>query len=217
MQENERKEQQAQDISWEIEEEEPAEDTQEQGLLNITFIPKYMDIFDGLCATDQADGTGKRARMLFAVLVLLMFVGGCAGSTGGGLKVTRVVTLVKAAFMDMRKMIHPNAVVNVRMEGRAMPEKQVRGVQAYFSVYMLLYAVSWLLLSLNGFDLLSTFTALSACINNIGPGLGMVGPTGNFSAFAPWAKLLLSFDMLAGRLEIFPMLVLFLPDTWRRF
>ena len=92
-------------------------------------------------------------------LVLLMFVGGCAGSTGGGLKVTRVVTLVKAAFMDMRKMIHPNAVVNVRMEGRAMPEKQVRGVQAYFSVYMLLYAVSWLLLSLDGFDLLSTFTA----------------------------------------------------------
>ena len=160
---------------------------------------------------DQWPGYAK------TVLVLLMFVGGCAGSTGGGLKVTRVVTLVKAAFMDMRKMIHPNAVVNVRMEGRAMPEKQVRGVQAYFSVYMLLYAVSWLLLSLNGFDLLSTFTALSACINNIGPGLGMVGPTGNFSAFAPWAKLLLSFDMLAGRLEIFPMLVLFLPDTWRKF
>ena len=150
-----------------------------------------------------------------AILVALMFIGGCAGSTGGGLKVTRVVTLVKAAFMDMRKMIHPNAVVNVRMEGRAMPEKQVRGVQAYFSVYMLLYAVSWLLLSLNGFDLLSTFTALSACINNIGPGLGMVGPTGNFSAFAPWAKLLLSFDMLAGRLEIFPMLLLFVPSTWR--
>ena len=158
---------------------------------------------------DQWPGYAK------TVLVLLMFVGGCAGSTGGGLKVTRVVTLVKAAFMDMRKMIHPNAVVNVRMEGRAMPEKQVRGVQAYFSVYMLLYAVSWLLLSLNGFDLLSTFTALSACINNIGPGLGMVGPTGNFSAFAPWAKLLLSFDMLAGRLEIFPMLLLFVPSTWR--
>ena len=88
-------------------------------------------------------------------------------------------------------------------------------LSAYFSVYMLLYAVSWLLLSLNGFDLLSTFTALSACINNIGPGLGMVGPTGNFSAFAPWAKLLLSFDMLAGRLEIFPMLLLFVPSTWR--
>ena len=149
------------------------------------------------------------------VLVLLMFVGGCAGSTGGGLKVTRVVTLAKAAYADMRKMLHPNAVIRVRMEGRAMPEKQVRGVQAYFSVYMLLYAVSWLLLSLDGFDLISTFTALAACINNIGPGLGMVGPTGNFGAFSPWAKLLLSFDMLAGRLEIFPMLLLFVPSTWR--
>ena len=159
---------------------------------------------------DQWPGYAK------TVLVLLMFVGGCAGSTGGGLKVTRVVTLVKAAFMDMRKMIHPNAVVNVRMEGRAMPEKQVRGVQAYFSVYMLLYAVSWLLLSLDGFDLISTFTALAACINNIGPGLGLVGPTGNFFAFSPWAKLLLSFDMLAGRLEIFPMLLLFAPSLWKK-
>ena len=149
------------------------------------------------------------------VLVLLMFVGGCAGSTGGGLKVTRVVTLAKAAYADMRKMLHPNAVIRVRMEGRALPEKQVRGVQAYFSVYMLLYAVSWLLLSLDGFDLISTFTALASCINNIGPGLGMVGPTGNFGAFSPWAKLLLSFDMLAGRLEIFPMLLLFVPSTWR--
>ena len=149
------------------------------------------------------------------VLVLLMFVGGCAGSTGGGLKVTRVVTLAKAAYADMRKMLHPNAVIRVRMEGRALPEKQVRGVQAYFSVYMLLFAVSWLLLSLDGFDLISTFTALASCINNIGPGLGMVGPTGNFGAFSPWAKLLLSFDMLAGRLEIFPMLLLFVPSTWR--
>ena len=149
------------------------------------------------------------------VLVLLMFVGGCAGSTGGGLKVTRVVTLAKAAYADMRKMLHPNAVIRVRMEGRALPEKQVRGVQAYFSVYMLLFAVSWLLLSLDGFDLISTFTALAACINNIGPGLGMVGPTGNFGAFSPWAKLLLSFDMLAGRLEIFPMLLLFAPSLWR--
>ena len=150
-----------------------------------------------------------------AVLVLLMFIGGCAGSTGGGLKVSRVVMLVKTAWADMRKMLHPNAVIRVRMEGRALPEKQVRGVQAYFSVYMLLFAVSWLLLSLDGFDLVSTFTALASCINNIGPGLGMVGPTGNFSAFAPWAKLLLSFDMLAGRLEIFPMLLLFVPSTWR--
>ena len=150
------------------------------------------------------------------MLVLLMFIGGCAGSTGGGLKVTRVVTLAKAAYGDMRKMLHPNAVIRVRMEGRALSEKQVRGVQAYFSVYMLLFAVSWLLLSLDGFDLISTFTALAACINNIGPGLGLVGPTGNFFAFSPWAKLLLSFDMLAGRLEIFPMLLLFAPSLWKK-
>ena len=149
------------------------------------------------------------------VLVLLMFVGGCAGSTAGGLKVTRIVTLAKAAVMDMRKMLHPNAVINVRMEGRALPEKQVRGVQAYLSIYILILCGSWLLLSLAGFDELTTFTAVVTCINNVGPGLNMLGPTGNFGFFAPWAKLLLSFDMLAGRLELFPMLLLFAPSIWR--
>lgn len=149
------------------------------------------------------------------VLVLLMFVGGCAGSTAGGLKVTRIVTLAKAAVMDMRKMLHPNAVINVRMEGRALPEKQVRGVQAYLSIYILILCGSWLLLSLAGFDELTTFTSVVTCINNVGPGLNMVGPTGNFGFFAPWAKLLLSFDMLAGRLELFPMLLLFAPSIWR--
>lgn len=149
------------------------------------------------------------------VLVLLMFVGGCAGSTAGGLKVTRIVTLAKAAVIDMRKMLHPNAVINVRMEGRALPEKQVRGVQAYLSIYILILCGSWLLLSLAGFDELTTFTSVVTCINNVGPGLNMVGPTGNFSFFAPWAKLLLSFDMLAGRLELFPMLLLFAPSIWR--
>ena len=158
---------------------------------------------------DQWPGYAK------TVLVLLMFIGGCAGSTGGGLKVTRIVTMAQAAFADMRKMLHPNAVIRVRMEGRALPEKQVRGVQAYFSLYMLLFGISWLLLSLEGFDLLSTFTALASCINNIGPGLGMVGPMGSFAAFSPASKLLLSFDMLAGRLEIFPMLLLFAPSLWR--
>ena len=164
-------------------------------------------------ATADFDQWPEYAR---TVLVLLMFIGGCAGSTGGGLKVTRVVTLAKAAYGDMRKMLHPNAVIRVRMEGRALSEKQVRGVQAYFSLYMLLFGISWLLLSLEGFDLLSTFTALASCINNIGPGLGMVGPMGSFAAFSPASKLLLSFDMLAGRLEIFPMLLLFTPPTWRK-
>ena len=117
---------------------------------------------------------------------------------------------------DEQILIRRGAVIRVRMEGRALSEKQVRGVQAYFSVYMLLFAVSWLLLSLDGCNLISTFTARAACINNIGPGLEVVGPMGNYAQFSPAAKLLLSFDMLVGRLEIFPMLLLFAPSIWKR-
>ena len=150
------------------------------------------------------------------ILVVLMFVGACAGSTGGGIKVARVVILVKSALADMRKMLHPNAVSTVRFEGKPLPERNLRGVHVFISVYLLVFTVSFLLLSLEDFDLITTFTALAACINNIGPGLEVVGPTGNFSAFSPAAKLLLSFNMLVGRLEIFPMLLLVAPSIWKR-
>ena len=150
------------------------------------------------------------------ILVVLMFVGACAGSTGGGIKVARVVILVKSALADMRKMLHPNAVSTVRFEGKPLPERNLRGVHVFISVYLLVFTVSFLLLSLEDFDLITTFTALAACINNIGPGLELVGPTGNFSAFSPAAKLLLSFNMLVGRLEIFPMLLLVAPSIWKR-
>lgn len=150
------------------------------------------------------------------ILVVLMFVGACAGSTGGGIKVARVVILVKSALADMRKMLHPNAVSAVRFEGKPLPERNLRGVHVFISVYLLVFTVSFLLLSLEDFDLITTFTALAACINNIGPGLEVVGPTGNFSAFSPAAKLLLSFNMLVGRLEIFPMLLLVAPSIWKR-
>lgn len=151
-----------------------------------------------------------------SVLLLLMFVGSCAGSTAGGLKVGRVIILVKASFADMQKMLHPNAVSTVRFEGRPLADATVRSAYQYITVYLGLFVSSCLLLSLEGFDLISTFTAVTACINNIGPGLELVGPTGNFSAFSPLGKLLLSFDMLAGRLELFPMLLLFAPSIWRR-
>ena len=151
-----------------------------------------------------------------SILTVDMFIGACAGSTGGGIKVDRVVILVKASIRDMRKMLHPNAVAQVRFEGKPLPERNVQGVHTYIAVYLLIFVASYLLLALEGFDLVSTFTGLSACINNIGPGLGMVGPAGNFAAFSPFSKLLLSFDMLVGRLEIFPMLLLFAPSTWRR-
>ena len=150
------------------------------------------------------------------ILVVLMFVGACAGSTGGGIKVARVVILVKSALADMRKMLHPNAISTVRFEGKPLPERNLRGVHVFISVYLLVFTVSFLLLSLEDFDLITTFTALTACINNIGPGLELVGPTGNFSAFSPAAKLLLSFNMLVGRLEIFPMLLLVAPSIWKR-
>ena len=150
------------------------------------------------------------------ILVALMFVGACAGSTGGGIKVSRIVILAKASFHDMRKMLHPNAVSVVRFEEKPLSEKSVRSVHQYLTMFIFVYFVSLLLLSLEGFDLVTTFTAVAACINNIGPGLELVGPTGNFSIFSSASKLLLSFDMLVGRLEIFPMLLLFAPSVWQR-
>jgi len=150
------------------------------------------------------------------ILVVLMFVGACAGSTGGGMKVARLVILAKASYHDMRKMLHPNAVSTVRFEGKTLSDKEVRSVHLYLTMYVCVFTVSLLLLSLEGFDLVTTFTALTACINNIGPGLEVVGPMGNYAAFSHFGKLLLSFNMLVGRLEVFPMLLLFAPSVWTR-
>ena len=151
-----------------------------------------------------------------AILVTLMFIGACAGSTGGGIKVARIIILVKTSLGDMRKMLHPNAIVTVRMEGKPLSDKHIRSVHLFITVYLLVFTGSLLLLSLEGFDLITTFTALTACINNIGPGLEMVGPIGNFAAFSDFSKLLLSFKMLVGRLEIFPLLALFSRRNWKQ-
>ena len=151
-----------------------------------------------------------------AILVTLMFVGACAGSTGGGIKVARLVILSKTSLCDMRRMLHPNAVSTVRFEGKPMGDKQIRSVHLFLTVYLMVFCVSCLLLSLEHKDLITTFTAVASCMNNIGPGLEIVGPMGNFSSFSYASKLLLSFDMLAGRLELFPMLLLFSPSIWKR-
>ena len=151
-----------------------------------------------------------------AILVILMFIGASAGSTGGGIKVARVVILCKTSLGDMRKMLHPNAVTTVRFEGKPLTDRSIRSVHLFLTVYILVFTVSVLLLSLDRFDLITTFTAVAACINNIGPGLEVVGPMGNYAQFSPAAKLLLSFNMLVGRLEIFPMLLLFAPSIWKR-
>ncbi len=150
------------------------------------------------------------------ILVCIMFFGACTGSTGGGLKIARIVILVKASVRDLQKALHPRAVTSVRFEGKPLESKTLNSVHVYLTLYIILFVGSVLLLSLEHFDLVTTFTAVTACLNNIGPGLAMVGPTGNFANFSAWGKLLLSFDMLAGRLELFPMLVLFAPSVWRR-
>ena len=150
------------------------------------------------------------------LLLVLMFVGGCAGSTAGGLKMSRVIIFFKAARQDLNKMLHTHAVTTIRFEGKPLDEKTLQGVHNYFNVYMLLIMLSTVLVSLDGFDLTTTFTAVITCINNVGPGMELVGPMGNFSQFSAPVKYLLSFDMLAGRLELYPMLALFAPRLWRR-
>lgn len=150
------------------------------------------------------------------LLLLLMFVGGCAGSTAGGLKVSRVIIFFKAARQDLNKMLHTHAVTAIRFEGKPLDEKTLQGVHNYFNVYMLLIMLSTVLVSLDGFDMITTFTAVITCLNNVGPGMELVGPMGNFSQFSAPVKYLLSFDMLAGRLELYPMLAMFAPRLWRR-
>lgn len=150
------------------------------------------------------------------VICILTFIGACAGSTAGGLKISRIVIFFKAAKQDLNKMLHTHAVTTVRFEGKPLDEKVLRGVHNYFNIYMLLLAVSVLLISLDGFDLVTTFTSVLTCFNNVGPGLEVVGPMGNFAGFSAPAKLLLSFDMLAGRLELYPMLALFSPRLWQK-
>ncbi|MDR1765201.1 MAG: TrkH family potassium uptake protein [Lachnospiraceae bacterium] len=150
------------------------------------------------------------------ILVALMFVGACAGSTGGGMKVSRILIGVKSVYNELASLVHPRSVKVVKLEHKAVEATVVRSVNAYFVVYFIIFAVSLLLISLDDFDFTTNFTAISATFNNIGPGLSMVGPMGSFGSFSPFSKVVMMFDMLAGRLEIFPMILLFLPSTWKK-
>ena len=151
------------------------------------------------------------------ILLMLMFCGACVSSTAGGLKISRVIILVKNAFHELRMQLNPREVRVVRCDGEAVPSKVSLGVNAYFAVYMLILAVSVVCLSIDGKDITTTSTAVITCLNNIGPGFGeMVGAVGNFSQFSVFSKLVLCFDMLAGRLEIFPLLITLSPSVWKR-
>lgn len=151
------------------------------------------------------------------LLVLLMFMGGCAGSTAGGLKVSRLVMLYKTVRRELSRLLHPRSVGAVRFEGKPVDNTTLVSVTNYFALYAGLFVVFLFLVSFQpGFNLLSNFTAVASCFNNIGPGLDLVGPAANFAAYKPVLKVVLSFAMLFGRLEIYPMLISMSPSTWLR-
>lgn len=149
------------------------------------------------------------------VLVLLMFVGACAGSTGGGMKVSRFVVLIKTVIRELNSYVFPKSIKKIKVDGKPVDSEVIRGINVYFITFMVLFSFSVFCLSFEGKDLVTNFTAVAATINNIGPGLELVGPTQNFSGFSYFSKYVLMFDMLAGRLELFPLLLLLYPPSWR--
>ena len=152
-----------------------------------------------------------------SMLVLLMFVGACAGSTGGGMKVSRLVILLKTVKKELSQFLHPGRVAKIRMDGKVVEHETIRSINVFMVAYLLIFSLSVLALSFDGTDMITNFTAVAATFNNIGPGLEQAGPATNFAMFSNVSKLVMTFDMLAGRLEIFPVLLLFVRDTWRKF
>ena len=150
------------------------------------------------------------------VLVLLMFCGACAGSTGGGIKVSRIIVFVKSAVKEVGSYIHPRSVKRVKVEGKPVEHEAIRSINVYLTTYVVIFALSVFAISLEGKDLITTFTSVAATINNIGPGLEQVGPSASFAHMTDLSKWVLIFDMLAGRLELFPMLILFHPTIWKQ-
>lgn len=151
-----------------------------------------------------------------ALLLICMFVGGCAGSTGGGMKVMRIQLLIKHSYKELIQLIHPRSVKQVKVNGKAIPHGVVSGVWAFFVLWLLLFVLSALVVSATGVDLMSSFGAALACIGNIGPGVGVVGPTDNYAGLPDLAKWVLVLCMLLGRLEIYTVVILFVPEFWRK-
>lgn len=150
------------------------------------------------------------------ILVIIMIVGSCSGSTAGGMKISRVLMLIKTIKKELSLIVHPREVRKIRMDGRVLDHETLRNTNVFFVVYFVILLTSTLLISIDNFDFTTNFTATIATLNNIGPGLAMVGPTQNFSIYSAFSKFILMFNMLAGRLELFPLVVMMLPSTWKR-
>lgn len=192
-----------------------------------TFVNALRDVTFNVASLISTSGFGTADFAKWPVLsqVILLFamcVGGCAGSTAGGLKISRVAMLTKSSILNIKKTLSPRSVYTVKMDGKPIDDVTLRNVQSFFLIYVIVIIISTFLVSigqpLNGeYSSFSTnFSAVIACFNNIGPGIGAVGPTGNFAGYNIFAKLVLCFDMLLGRLEIFPILLLFTPNSWKK-
>ncbi|MBQ9604468.1 MAG: TrkH family potassium uptake protein [Firmicutes bacterium] len=158
----------------------------------------------------------KWPQLARTIMVGIMFTGACAGSTGGGIKVVRFVLYFKQFFVKMSSLLHPRSVKVVKMDGQRVDDEVLQTTNTFFFIYTAIFAASMFILAWDNMDFTTNFTAVAATLNNIGPGLSGVGPTSNFAAYSDLSKIVMIFDMLAGRLEIFPMLVLLAPATWRR-
>ncbi|MCS7232556.1 MAG: TrkH family potassium uptake protein [Synergistetes bacterium] len=150
------------------------------------------------------------------LLLILMFVGGCAGSTGGAMKHVRILILLKVFKKELYRLVHPEAVISIKLNGKPLHSNMVDSVLSFFMIYMLVFIVSSLVIAAMGYDLITSIASVAATLGNIGPGLGRVGPAENYAFFNPFAKWLLSFCMVAGRLELYAILLIFLPETYRR-
>lgn len=193
-----------------------------------TFVNALRDVTFNVASLISTSGFGtadftKWPVLSQVVLLIAMCIGGCAGSTAGGLKVSRFVMLGKTSLLNVKKTLSPRSVCTVKMDGKPVDETTLRNAQSFFIIYILIIIISTILVSIgkNGFSseyssFETNFSAVIACFNNIGPGIGAVGPTGNFSGYNIFAKLVLCFDMLLGRLEIFPILLLFTPNSWKK-
>ena len=164
-------------------------------------------------ATVDFDAWPQLTRLM---MILLMFTGACAGSTGGGLKVSRLMLLFKEARKEFHMLIHPQSVRPIKLEGKVVDHSVMRSASNYLVIYIMIFVVAFVIVSIDGYDFTTNFSAVTATFNNIGPGLGMVGPTLNYNIYSVRAKLVLTFCMLAGRLELLPMMMLLYPKTWTK-
>ena len=150
------------------------------------------------------------------LLVIIMFCGACAGSTGGGIKVSRIMIILRAVKYEIDSFVHPRSVKVMRMDGKPVEKDTIRAAIMFMSVYVMVFTISIFVVAFDGFDLVTNFTSVTATFNNIGPGLSLVGPTGNYASFSILSKIVFIFDMLAGRLELFPILILCSPALWKK-